>query len=366
MKLGTDTFRTISYVTCLALALAVSPAAHAQPLFQGIGFLPGGGQSIAASISRDGAFVGGTAESASGRSKAVRWNMKNGKLKSFGIHRGYTGSAIAAISAGGKVMVGAAYDMSAGTMEAVKWNGRKNKAMGYLPGGFFSRADDVSEDGSVIIGTSTMPEGFRAYRWTKKQGMVNLGDLGGSHFSVAWGVSADGKIVVGVTSTPETDENAFRWTPEKGMVALRNPAGSDGSRAYRVSADGNVAVGNCTAGGLFQACRWIGEQAVQELGTLAGYDNTFLTSTSGDGSTAIGMAYSLDPETHGIKIQTAVIWDEVHGLRAMKDALAEDYGLDTSGWTLQRANGISADGKVIVGYGTNPTGKTEGWVAKLR
>jgi hypothetical protein len=47
------TFRTIPSVTCLVLALAVSPAAHAKPSFQGIGFLPGGKQSAAASVSRD-------------------------------------------------------------------------------------------------------------------------------------------------------------------------------------------------------------------------------------------------------------------------------------------------------------------------
>ncbi|MDD2767284.1 MAG: hypothetical protein PHT19_01040 [Methylococcus sp.] len=291
MKLGISSFPKAQIMVCAALAIAQT--ADAKPFFTGIGFLPGGQQSIAASVSRDGALVGGTAASASGDSYAIRWSTKSKKLKNFGIPKNYTGSTIAAISGGGKVMVGSAYDMSAGTMQAVKWNGGKSKAMGYLSGGFFSRADAVSENGSVIVGTSTTPDGFRAYRWTKKLGMVDLGDLGGSHASVGWGVSADGKVAVGFTSTPETDNNAFRWTQDGGMVALGNAPGSDGSGANRISADGNVTVGYCTSGNLQQACRWIGLQAAQGLSTLSGYDNTILTSTSGDGSIATGMAHGL-------------------------------------------------------------------------
>ena len=38
-------------------------------------------------------------------------------------------------------------------------------------------------------------------------------------------------------------------------------------------------------------------------------------------------------------------------------------GLDLSGWTLEVANAVSADGLTIVGWGTNPDGFREAWIA---
>ncbi len=48
-------------------------------------------------------------------------------------------------------------------------------------------------------------------------------------------------------------------------------------------------------------------------------------------------------------------------MRNLQDVLTNDYGLDLTGWTLEEANGISDDGRVIVGYGDNPAGQTQAW-----
>jgi hypothetical protein len=61
----------------------------------------------------------------------------------------------------------------------------------------------------------------------------------------------------------------------------------------------------------------------------------------------------------------AFIWDAENGMRNLKDVLENDYGLDLNGWILRRANGISDDGLVIVGAGTNPYGFDEAWVATI-
>lgn len=45
--------------------------------------------------------------------------------------------------------------------------------------------------------------------------------------------------------------------------------------------------------------------------------------------------------------------------------LVNDHGLDLTGWTLDTAYGISADGLTFVGYGYNPSGDTEAWVATV-
>jgi hypothetical protein len=47
--------------------------------------------------------------------------------------------------------------------------------------------------------------------------------------------------------------------------------------------------------------------------------------------------------------------------------LVEDFGLENEleGWTLLRGNGISADGRSIVGFATNPEGNQEGFLVRL-
>jgi hypothetical protein len=61
----------------------------------------------------------------------------------------------------------------------------------------------------------------------------------------------------------------------------------------------------------------------------------------------------------------AFIWDELHGMRNLKDVLVNEYNLDLTSWTLYGATGISADGLTIAGYGRNPSGNGEGWIARL-
>ena len=46
----------------------------------------------------------------------------------------------------------------------------------------------------------------------------------------------------------------------------------------------------------------------------------------------------------------------------MEDVLIE-FGLNVGGWTLSSIQGISEDGTVLVGGGTNPDGFGEGWMA---
>jgi len=115
---------------------------------------------------------------------------------------------------------------------------------------------------------------------------------------LAYGVSADGSIVVGFSDSAN-GRQAFRWTSGGGMIGLGDLAGgSFVSIARGVSADGSVVVGNSR-------------------------------SANGD---------------------EAFVWDEVEGMLSLKTVL-EDNGIDMTGWTLERATGISDDGKTIVGFG---------------
>jgi len=62
--------------------------------------------------------------------------------------------------------------------------------------------------------------------------------------------------------------------------------------------------------------------------------------------------------------QEAFVWDMGQGMRRLKDVLIAQ-GDDLAGWTLTWAEAVSADGRTIVGYGTNPSGQLEAWVARI-
>ena len=140
--------------------------------------------------------------------------------------------------------------------------------------------------------------------------MSGLGDLpGGAFSSTAFGASSDGSVIVG-SGESILGEQAFRWTAEDGMIGLPQlPGGVVPTEAFDASADGSIVVGRAR---------------YQEV---------------------------------------AFIWDATNGTRALADVLEDVYGLDLTGWTLEEAWGISADGLAIVGMGTNPSGDKEGFVA---
>jgi probable HAF family extracellular repeat protein len=192
--------------------------------------------------------------------------------------------------------------------------------------------------------------------------MVGMGDLAGGDFeSYAAGVSADGLVVVGLSSSAAGPEG-FRWTAAGGLAGLGDlPGGSVGSNATGVSADGSVVVGQSSSDLGFEAFRWTAGGGMVGLGDLPG--GPFLSeaiAVSGDGSVVVGGGTS----AAGTEVFR---WTAADGMRSLRDVLVTDYGLGSqlAGWSLQEARGLSADGRVIVGYGVNPHGLTEAWVARL-
>ena len=49
----------------------------------------------------------------------------------------------------------------------------------------------------------------------------------------------------------------------------------------------------------------------------------------------------------------------------LRDFLVNHGVSNLTGWTLGGATGVSADGRMIVGYGSNPDGKGEAWIATV-
>lgn len=60
----------------------------------------------------------------------------------------------------------------------------------------------------------------------------------------------------------------------------------------------------------------------------------------------------------------AFIWGATNGMQNL-GVLLTTLGVDLTGWQLSSTNGISADGRTIVGYGTNPSGPPEAWIAVI-
>jgi uncharacterized membrane protein len=178
----------------------------------------------------------------------------------------------------------------------------------------------------------------------------------------AWGAmdaSDDGSVIVG--NEGFATATAFRWTSATGLVPLSFlPFGplTPASSANACSADGSVIVGRCISLPGMQACRWDGV-LVAGLDDLAGgaFDSEAL-AVSADGAVVVGRA------TSDIGSE-AFIWDAVKGLRSVATAAAESGITGLEGWTLRAATGVSADGRIVTGWGINPSGDTEAWVLRL-
>jgi probable HAF family extracellular repeat protein len=141
--------------------------------------------------------------------------------------------------------------------------------------------------------------------------MAGLGFLPGRGAdSVATAISADGSFIVGVSKSGEEAE-AFRWQGNS-MLALGDlPGGAFFSMARGVSADGTVIVGK---------------------------------SASADGDEAF-------------------VWHASTGMDSLRSWLEQNCGLDLGSWRLTDARAISHDARAIVGFGVNPEGAREGWIA---
>lgn len=301
--------------------------------------------SSAAAVSADGKTVVGQAESAPGddgkdHSVAVVWKT----------------SAAAALKAE-RQPTHYAEAKAASSLTATN--------IGVFPKGGVSQATAVSADGSVVVGygdekiDGVSYEVYQAFKWTATDGMVGLGWLpGGRRLSEAYGISADGSTIVG-TSDSSIGSQPMRYTAAEGMVGLGLPAGASYGTAVAASVDGSVIVGYNNFNGNDHAFRWTAAEGMTDLGVLPGDVFSRATAVSADGSIVVG--YSA-PDFNKNR---AFIWDKANGMRDLQSVVVA-ANPDLSSWILTTANGVSSDGKTIVGAGKNPNGDLEGFTAVLQ
>jgi hypothetical protein len=144
------------------------------------------------------------------------------------------------------------------------------------------------------------------------------------------------------------------------MTVLANLGG--GSAARAIASDGRTIVGRVApfgSGVRHLAALWRDGDLIT-LGTIPGTYQSDAWDVSGDGSVVVGFA--------GVSLfqgKRAVIWDELSGMRDIKQELEDVHGLDLGEWSLEVATGISRDGTIIVGNGNPSLGRIGSWIAVL-
>jgi probable HAF family extracellular repeat protein len=199
--------------------------------------VPGHTGSLATAINDDGSVIAGLATGSDG-TLPRRW-VKTGGVYVPGLIGSLGGNEAATqingMSGDGSVLTGTAKRVD-GTDVAFRWTQAGGMIdLGLLTGATSSGAQDVSNNGQVVVGTSTLvpspssPAIFphRAFRWTQAGGMQNLGIInqGGdplAQWSQAYGTNDDGSVVVGMISDAASirGTSAFRWTQRTGMQNL--------------------------------------------------------------------------------------------------------------------------------------------------
>ncbi|HJU03567.1 MAG TPA: putative Ig domain-containing protein, partial [Nitrospiraceae bacterium] len=345
------------------IQVTVNEVVQPMATLQGLSDIPESSFTSAAfDVSADGLVVVGHGIGTSGL-EASRWTAAGGMVS---LTPGVNGQATAT-SGDGSVVVGSKQN------HAFRWTAAGLVDLGALPSGSASRALDVSADGAVVVGSGNtvtafgLPLGQQAFRWTQAGGMQSLGSLrvtsgGPPAPSEATAVSADGSVIVGWGVNDNGVRQVFRWTASTGMVGVP----IINAEQLAVSADGSVIVGRMIAGtdGLYDAFRWSQASGLEVLPGLGGVlldSRSVATDVSTDGTRVIGRAASPSDNE-------AVIWQRVNGawmVRTVENILATDFGVDVSQWRLNVAEGITPDGRTIVGSGSNPINGPEAWRAVL-
>ncbi|HZW09829.1 MAG TPA: hypothetical protein VFF69_07990 [Phycisphaerales bacterium] len=342
-----------------AVALAIVPCAGAaaQVEFVPLGELAGGERfSKATGVSDDGRYVGGGSIGSGAGLTPVRWHGTT--PEPLALPPGFDlGAEVNDISGDGMWVVGMGPGPSA--FVGLRWepDGTPVITGDFAPPGW-SSANSINGDGSVITGFGGL--GFlentsEMFRWTPGAGEEPLGDLaGGDFFSNGTAVSNDGAVLGGY-ATDALGPRPVNWTGGVGFSVLATPDGGSGlGRVLGLSHDGLVSLGEAEVGGAFLPARWqAGEGEVLGAPPL-GYSTGHAIASNADGSLAVGIwrENEFSDELGSI----AFIWDEAHGARLLADALLSDYGLDTSGWTLNMVTDMTPGGTTLVGYGLNPEG----------
>ena len=349
--------------------------------FAGVGIAPGGTASTVSGITADGSVVCGTSAS-----KAFLWTETDG-LKSLALPVGATTATAAGVGIyNGAVVLAAATNAS--TYRAKRWDGNTlgTGTWSNLPrmdGSLEWNPSGLGTDGAAnlwIAGSSVNGgdgNGRQAGRYRQSTGTTDsfaLPSLGHDHsdFHAASDTGGfGGQYQYRGTAPAGGARNAMKSagaSPCTGLNTLLGaPTTSTEAVVKAISRNGLVQAGwSYYAGGGANPmpCLWNNSTTPTAIAFLPGGDGDNsgeVLALNGDGTLAGGYTYYAGSPSGP---REAFLWDALNGTRHLQTALASQYGLDLSGWTLQEVRAISADGMVLAGNGLH-NGVSEGWVVRF-
>ena len=228
-----------------------------------------------------------------------------------------------------------------------------------------SGAQGTSGDGRVVVGHAYDGCNFtHAFRWEESTGMVDLGSSVAGHPSLATGVSGDGKVVVGYQEDATGYRRGARWIDGRQELF----PGSEGfvGSANATNRDGTIIVGRICAPAALRP----GDPNFQSAWVWTPRDGTKClpapslrpspgpaiiveaNATSDDGR-VIGGGQNVG----GSADSNAIIW--IDGSPTYLKDYLRAHGVPDAfeSWPNTGAiNGISPDGRILVGYGAAPAG----------
>jgi len=352
------------------LLVASLHSANAQIHFRFIDDLPGGLViSVANAVSGDGSTVVGYSV-AEKKSLPIFWKSE-GSLSPFGEGvDSLTSGSVFDVSFTGSKMVGTyEYNIPLGFVgeNSFTYDGNfyplfpqtYDTSDQYC--GMESWATRISGDGSTIVGSkdSAAKTGYRV-PFKMAGGPIQMLEMPADfNEGIAMGVSYDGSVIVGnITS------HLYYPSPYQVVVWKNGGAPQEMARGLagyvltvtNLSQDGTTAIGYDGDGN--EAKFW--HTDFSSGGRLPGICGTPY-DVSADGSMIVGETKFIDT-LYGT---AAYVWDNRRGALLVQDILQKDFGVNLPGWQLRNATGISADGSVIVGNATGPSGWEEGWWAYI-
>ena len=296
-------------------------------------------------VSGDGRVVVGYAIDSANHEHAFVWTQPN-LVQLIQNTLGQPDDEAWSASADGSIISGIAYDNSGAGHQAFRWTA----ASGMQGLGLYD-ADDMSSDGSVVVGGGV---------WTQSGGIQPpLGTLGGCCTS-AQGVSPDGNVITGWSVNANGFLHAFRWTSATGLQDLGVTTGTE-SEGEDAASNGTVIVGQARdSNDFWRAFSWTAAGGMRDLGTLGGAMSAAY-GVNDNGSVIVGTSLT----TSSSASNHAFRWTARHGMEDIQQLLTRAGVTSVQGWILQTARRVSTDGTVIVGTGLNPNRESEAFRAVL-
>ncbi|HVU89840.1 MAG TPA: dockerin type I domain-containing protein [Pirellulales bacterium] len=335
------------------LSIALVSRVCAAATFTPLGILSGYQGSIANDISSDGSTVVGYSSSNSGGGGGWRWTAATGLVALPNVTAGDNATPYG-VSGNGSVIGGDEQSSDSLTLNGYLWSATQGPSFLSAPAGA-SRPSvrDVSSAGSAAAGIMSVAGNNEAFLWTSSAGITDLGKLPAAIDSRALGISADGATVVGASGT-----QPFLWTKAGGMVGLPSLPGATLTYGTAVTNNDTIVAGSglflgAPAATFLEAFRWTSKTGSVSLGFLPGASSSQVGGMSLDGSMIVGSS------------GTAFVWTQASGMLNLKSVLSANGATGLTGWTLLAGNGVSGDGREIAGYGLDPAGHYEAFLATL-